>query len=74
MDKLPICLIMLLAVLLNSCGRKSSTTVPDKGSDSIYRYDHITTSPSVSRNGHWRWPIQRKCSTSCDRTTPVSTP
>ena len=41
MDKLPICLIMLLAVLLNSCGRKSSTAVPGKGSDSIYRYDHI---------------------------------
>lgn len=41
MDKLHICLIMLLAVLLNSCGRKSSTAVPDKGNDSIYRYDHI---------------------------------
>lgn len=41
MDKLPIYLIMLLAVLLNSCGRKSSTAVSDKGNDSIYRYDHI---------------------------------
>lgn len=41
MDKLPICLIILLAVLLNSCGRKSSTAVSDKGNDSIYRYDHI---------------------------------
>lgn len=41
MDKLPICLIMLLAVLLNSCGQKSTTAVPDKGNDSIYRYDHI---------------------------------
>lgn len=41
MDKLHICLIMLLAVLLNSCGQKSSTTVTDRNSDSIYRYDHI---------------------------------
>lgn len=41
MGKLPIYLIMLLAVLLNSCGRNSSTAVSDKGNDSIYRYDHI---------------------------------
>lgn len=41
MDKLHICLIMLLAVLLNSCGQKPSTTVADRSSDSIYRYDHI---------------------------------
>lgn len=41
MDKLHICLLMLLAVLLNSCGQKSSTTVTDRNSDSIYRYDHI---------------------------------
>lgn len=41
MGKLPIYLIMLLAVLLNSCGQESSTAVSDKGNDSIYRYDHI---------------------------------
>lgn len=41
MDKLHICLIMLLAVLLNSCGQKPSTTVADRSNDSIYQYDHI---------------------------------
>lgn len=41
MDKLHICLTILLAVLLNSCGQKPSTTVANRNSDSIYRYDHI---------------------------------
>lgn len=41
MDKLYICLTMLLTVLLNSCVQKPSISVPDKSKDSIYRYDHI---------------------------------
>ncbi|ADV43499.1 transcriptional regulator, AraC family [Bacteroides helcogenes P 36-108] len=41
MNKLLIYLIMLLAALLNSCGRKPATTMPDKGNDSIYTRSSI---------------------------------
>ena len=34
-------MIMLLAALLNSCGRKSATAMPDKGNDSIYTRSSI---------------------------------
>lgn len=42
MDKLPIYLIMLLlAILPGSCGRKSSTAATDKDNDSLYRRSYI---------------------------------
>ncbi len=41
MNKLHIYLMMLLTVLLNSCGQPPPTTAPHKSSDSIYRYDYI---------------------------------
>lgn len=41
MNKLPIYLIMLLAVLPGGCRQKSSTTMPDKSNDSIYRRNSI---------------------------------
>lgn len=41
MAKLHIYLVILLTLLLNSCGQKPSATAPDKSRDSIYRYDYI---------------------------------